>query len=85
MAKTYKRKWPNQLVGFAFGQMERSPALQSADMIAYEAFVHQCMFEKTGENFSHRPNMVKLMNCLAVWAGFYSEESLLDYASQLTG
>lgn len=85
LASNYEKKWPGRLAGYSFGSMERVLPLQAADMIAYEAFVHQCRFEKTGENFSHRPNMVKLMNRLAVWAGFYNEESLLEYARKLVG
>lgn len=85
LAASYEKKWPNRLVGYSFGQMAKVLPLQAADMIAYESFVHQCRFEKTGDNFSHRPNMVKLMSCLAVWAGFYNEESLLEYARELVG
>jgi hypothetical protein len=85
LAANYERKWPSRLVGYAFGQMARNPPLQAADMIAYEAFVQQCRFEKSGDKLSHRPNMVKLMSRLAVWAGFYDEEQLLAYARELVG
>jgi hypothetical protein len=85
LAAGYEKRWPSRLVGYSFGQMAKVLPLQAADMIAYESFVHQCQFEKTGENFSHRPNMVKLMECLAVWAGFYDEENLLEYARKLVG
>jgi Protein of unknown function (DUF3800) len=85
LASRYERNFPSRLVGYSFGQMANSKPLQAADMVAYEAFVHQCRFEKTGENFSHRPNMVKLMSSLAVWAGFYDEDNLLAYAVKLAG
>lgn len=84
LASNYEKKWPDKLVGYSFGRMAKVIPLQAADMVAYEAFVHQCEFERTGDNFSYRPNMVKLMRCLATWAGFYSEENLLDYARKLT-
>lgn len=83
LASRYEKKWSPRLVGYSFGQMKRVLPLQAADMIAYEAFVHQCRFELSGDAFSHRPNMVKLLSCLPVWAGFYDEESLLEFARHL--
>jgi len=41
LASNYEKKWPQRMVGYSFGSMERVLPLQAADMVAYESFVHQ--------------------------------------------
>lgn len=85
MASGFEKRWPEQFVGYSFGNMEKVLPLQAADMIAYEAFVFHIDRDRLGREPAPRPNFAKLMDELSHDLAFYTEENLLAYARELEG
>lgn len=77
----YEQRYPENLAGFAFSNMERVLPLQAADMIAYEGFRHMCERVKLDCEPTPRSNFSELMDRIPNRAGFFSADSLVRYAN----
>ncbi len=78
----YERFWADKVAGYSFSSMEKVLPLQAADMVAYEIFVLQCERERSGDpKLLARPNMTALLKALPFKAGFFTVESLVEFAA----